>query len=120
MLREELRRSVPNVLQLVKDVLDTNMNANDVGEPCVDALRCLLTWIQFGVTLDELEPVVPSVLRSVAFPATAESALEVLSAMLVETGCSAKFPETTYRVFAQILSLECLLDEAERAGATVR
>jgi hypothetical protein len=62
------------------------MNANYVGEPCVDALCCLLTSIQFDVTLDELELLVPSVLRSFAFSAAAESALEVFSARHFKIG----------------------------------
>ncbi|CAG0914618.1 unnamed protein product [Notodromas monacha] len=118
-LKVELRKSLGNVLELIKEILEQEMASGEVGDASVDALRCLLAWIQFGISLDVLEPVCPIVLSSVGQAATCESALEVLSAMLTEAGsCASKLPETTFRIVSKLLSVEALLDQAEQTGAT--
>jgi hypothetical protein len=122
-LKAELQKSVANVLELIKEVVEANLTGGlmegEGGESCVNALRCLLTWIQFGVTLDVLEPIVPAVIQCVACSTTSESALEVLTTMLQEP-CSCRFPESLYRSFNQVMQLESLIVNAEQNGATVR
>ncbi|CAG0894556.1 unnamed protein product [Darwinula stevensoni] len=109
LVRNCLLKLFPKVLTVAQDALLSSLPESEIP---ISALRCLLAWIQLGVSLADIEPLFPAILGTVRQPSMAASALEVLSSMLTQ-GDSSRYPHVVQRMLEQLFGLEDFLLEAE-------
>ncbi|CAB3981584.1 importin-13 isoform X2 [Paramuricea clavata] len=86
-LRHELQSSVPVVVEVLASALMSETSVK------LQALRCLISWVQFGITLSDVDVLETSILSCLKDDELFDTAIDVLVEI---TTCPESYKEPTY------------------------
>ena len=115
-IRAELAGSLRHVLPLIQQVLDYQQSSNRVdSENAMQAIKCLQAWVQFGVPMEEMSPLIDRVLAAVREEELFDCSLDALSS-IVSHPDTHKYVNLLKHLLERILTLEPLLSQLVNEG----
>lgn len=109
-VRNQLHTNLTHVLPLIHQTL----TAQRVGPPLrLQSLRCLSSWITFGIPLPDCGELLSAVLGCVADGELCESAVEVLCNVVIHPDAH-KYSTSLLKLFDHLLQLETVLVRAQQ------
>ncbi|KAJ8305632.1 hypothetical protein KUTeg_016177 [Tegillarca granosa] len=110
-LRHELTKGLPDVLELLKEL----MNPNSPADVYDHSLRCFSSWVEFGVPLMEGEPVIVQVFNSLHNEALFDTAVDTLVNVFSHPDAH-RFPYTIQKLLPHVLQLQTMFQKASEAS----
>ena len=115
-IRMELAGSLRHVLPLIQQVLDYQQSSNRTDcENAMQAIKCLQAWVQFGVPMDEMSPLIDRVLAAVKEEELFDCSLDALSS-IVSHPDTHKYVNLLKHLLERILTLEPMLSQLVNEG----
>ena len=115
-IRAELSGSLRHVLPLIQQVLDYQQSSNrGDSENAMQAIKCLQAWVQFGVPMEEMSPLIDRVLASVRDEELFDCSLDALSS-IVSHPDTHKYVNLLKHLLERILTLEPMLSQLVNEG----
>ena len=115
-IRAELAGSLRHVLPLIQQVLDYQQSSNRVdSENAMQAIKCLQAWVQFGVPMEEMSPLIDRVLAAVREEELFDCSLDALSS-IVSHPDTHKYVNLLKHLLERILTLKPLLSQLVNEG----
>ena len=115
-VRAELAGSLRHVLPLIQHVLDYQQSSNKVNsESAMQAIKCLQAWVQFGVPMEEMSPLIDSLLVAVREEELFDCSLDALSS-IVSHPDTHRYVNLLKHLLERILTLEPMLAQFVAEG----
>ncbi len=111
-MRNELSNSLRHVLPLILQVLGTP----NQGDVTVQAIKCLQAWVQFGVPLEEISPLIDCLLTCVRDDEFFDASLDAISS-IVSHPDTHKYVNLLKSFLEKILGLEPYLAQLMGEGS---
>lgn len=110
-LRGELQAGVSQVLQ----VIHQNVSSSQPVQVRQQALKCLISWVQFGVTITEVDDVLPQVFESVLNPELFDTSVDLMVEVATHPS-GIKYPSYMWKFVSSVLRLGKTLRSALQSG----
>lgn len=108
MVRNELERSLPQVVQFLTAILTEAAMPLPVRD---QALRCTASWALFGLPLAESDVLIGRVFAAFGDPLLFDSAIEVLVNLFDHPG-NERYPGTIEKLLPQVIGLRDIFQRA--------